>query len=422
MRQTLRLLLSCLAALLCLYTGASAYAEETQLLFPNGLAVAPSAASIDLSDLSHEDVDEALDLLGQMENLRHIDLGADRAVTRLEREGTPLPVPEQIWTDGYTVRVDVLARETEPERLSWADIRRIEEAAPEAEVDYRFHIANLPFSTLSERMDVNHILFGDEGALIREILPCMQRLKVLDMDFCGVSSEKMAAIREEYPDVDVIWRVWFGPERRMSVRTDAERVLASSIDGLTDENIGELRYCTKVKYLDIGHSVIRDLSFIREMRDLEVLIISLTRIRDLTPLTGLEKLEFFEFGQSFGSGGYDLAPLGTCVNLRHVNICCLGEVTGYEALVNLTKLERLWIGDTTYIPEEWIGKIRAAAPQAEINTTEPTGCAGTWRYTGVGYVPRYELLREQFDYDNFQTAVALCFNDPKYGKPNRDTD
>ena len=114
MRQTLRLLLSCLAALLCLYTGASAYAEETQLLFPNGLAVAPSAASIDLSDLSHEDVDEALDLLGQMENLRHIDLGADRAVTRLEREGTPLPVPEQIWTDGYTVRVDVLARRWSP--------------------------------------------------------------------------------------------------------------------------------------------------------------------------------------------------------------------------------------------------------------------------------------------------------------------
>ena len=81
--------------------------------------------------------------------------------------------------------------------------------------------------------------------------------------------------------------------------TDAERVLASSIDGLTDLNIGELRYCTKVKYLDIGHSVISDLSFIRPMRDLEVLILSLTRVRDLSPITGLDKLEFFEFGQSY---------------------------------------------------------------------------------------------------------------------------
>ena len=421
MRHILRLLLCCFSALLCLRAAGTADAEGTRLEFPNGTEVASSAEYIDLSTLSHGDVDAALPLLEQMDNLRHIDLGADRAMTAFEREGTPLPAPELVWTEGYTVRVEIPARETEDERLSWADVRRIVEAVPDAEVEYRFHISDQPFSTLSESMDLNHIVFDDEGALIRQILPCMQRLKVLDMDFCGVSSEKMAEIRETYPAVDVIWRIWFGPERRLSVRTDAERVLASSIDGLTDLNIGELRYCTKVKYLDIGHSVISDLSFIRPMRDLEVLILSLTRVRDLSPITGLDKLEFFEFGQSFGNGGYDLSPIGSCVNLRHVNICCLGEVTGYETLVNLTKLERLWIGCTTYLPDEWIEKIRLAAPQAEINTTETTGCAGTWRYTGVGYVPRYELLREQFDYDNFQTAVALCYNDPKYGKPNRDT-
>lgn len=45
------------------------------------------------------------------------------------------------------------------------------------------------------------------------------------MDSCGVSDEEMAAIRDDFPDVNVVWRIWFGTG--YSVRTDVEKILAS---------------------------------------------------------------------------------------------------------------------------------------------------------------------------------------------------
>ena len=46
------------------------------------------------------------------------------------------------------------------------------------------------------------------------------------MDNTGVSNEALAKIREQSPNIDVVWRVWFGTN--YSVRTDTERILASS--------------------------------------------------------------------------------------------------------------------------------------------------------------------------------------------------
>ena len=408
MKKTLRALWILAFVLLCLSARPFACAEG-------------AGETVDLSALTHEEVDAAVERLLQTENLARVNLGADRAVTALEQEGTPLPAPLRVEALWGAVQ-ELPAPETGEERLSWADIRKIVEAVPQAEVEYRFHISDLRFSTLSEKLDINHIRFDDEGALIREILPCMQKLQLLDMDYCGVSSEKMAEIRSAYPDVKVVWRVWFGPSYdRLSVRTDVECVLASSIYGLSDENSGDLRYCTRVKYLDVGHSNIEHIDFVRDMRELEVLVVSLSDYCDLSPVAGLEKLEYFEGCNSTYTGVIDLTPLSTCPNLRHINVCFLNAVEGYESLAALKGLERLWFGSATPVPQSAVEALRSALPNAVINNTEPTGCLGTWRYDENGAnLPRYALLREQFGYSNYDTAVARVYNDPKYFSPNRD--
>ena len=337
MKPIIRGFLACLAAL-CLIAAPSARAEQAALRFPNGTEASVQAKSLDLSTLTHEQVDGALALLGQMTDLRRIDLGADRALTRGENAAA-LPKPPQVWSADYYAHLEVPEPETEPERLSWEDIRRIVEAVPQTEVDYRFHIGSLRFSTLSETLDINHILLDDEGARIRAILPCMRNLRLLDMDYCGVDSEHMAAIRDAYPDVEVIWRVWFGPEGQMSVRTDVERILASSVYGLDDTNSGELRWCTRVKYLDVGHSHVAHLDFVRSMPELEVLVVSLSDYCDLSPLEGLEKLEYFEGCDSAFEGVIDLTPLSTCPDLRHINVCCLSAVSGAEILLKTSLME-----------------------------------------------------------------------------------
>lgn len=78
-------------------------------------------------------------------------------------------------------------------------------------------------------------------------------------------------------------------------------------------------------------------------------------------------------------------------------------------------MERLWIGAITEISDEDVEYLRAALPNTEINTTEQTGCNGSWREEpNGGLVERYVLLRKQFDYDHYGLAVSTYYNDPLY--------
>lgn len=348
------------------------------LQFPDGSVHRSDEMRLDLSALRPEDAEEAAALLRKMPALAYVDLG----------------------------------EESDGRGFAWAAYDTLRSACPQAQVAYRFTIFGQSVSTLDEALDLNHIAMDDEGEAVRQALRRMENCRAVDMDFCGVSDEAMAAIRDEHPEMEVVWRVWFG--QSCSVRTDVERIVASNPDLLRNNNVAALRYCTKVRLLDIGHNeTLSDFSFLAYMPDLEVAILGISKLNDLTPLAGCSKLEYLEINSAIH--GMDLTPLGGLQALRHLNICYLGDVQGWQALEKLTGLERLWIGRFTYLPEGGLEELQAALPNTEINTTEWTGCGGTWREEpGVGRVPRYELLRQQFDYDHFNEVCAYYWNDPKY--------
>ena len=294
------------------------------------------------------------------------------------------------------------------------DVRTLQDACPEADVEYQFTLFGKKFSTLDKEMNFHHVTMDDEGAAVREVLPCMTKCELLDMDFSGVSSEHMAEIRDAYPQMKVVWRIWFGND--CSVRTDVERILASNLNHvLTDDNTRDLKYCTKVRFLDIGHNtMLRDFSFLKYMPDLEVAVICITGLSDLTPLANHEKLEYLEINTC--AQGLDLSPLGTCPNLEHICACYLGHVRGWEELKKLTKLQRLWFGRNTQLPEGAVEELQEALPNTIINTTNAFGSSGDWRYEGKHMHPRYKLLREQFDYSNYTNVSSSWYNDPMYYK------
>ena len=353
------------------------------LLFPDGSEHREDEESVDLSSLDREGVRDAIALLETMPALRRVSLG----------------------------------EAGEEERLGFEDVHAMQEALPGVDFDYRFTLWGKDFSTLDEAMELDHIKMDDEGAAVRAALPCMTKCRLLNMDFCGVSSEAMAQIRDENPQMEVIWRIWFGND--CSIRTDAERILASNLNHhLTDANTVDLKYATKIKYLDIGHNTaLTDLSFLSYMPDLEVAVIAISPWRDLSPLAGCKKLEYLEVSEFFLNYGevMDLAPLGELTNLKHLNTCKMFHVKNWEALENLTGLERLWIGAYNDIPPEGIEELRAALPDTEINTTERTGSLGSWRENPDGTPhPRYTLLAEQFDYANYPYSCSTYTNDPNY--------
>lgn len=355
-------------------------ADLSYSFFYAGKEYTAAAESIDLSELKSAGLEDALTVIGCMPALKEIFIGDN---TRGQKD------------------------------LSWDDIGSISAAAPGAVIDYSFTAFGMSLSLADEELNFRNIQMTDEGAAVRKFLPYMRNCKTLDMDYTGVSTEAMAKIREDFPNIDVIWRIWFG--ERYGVRTDVERILASkpSIGGpLNDYEVDKLKYCTKVKYLDLGHNEgITDISFMANMPDLEVLIIAMSRITDLSPLQNCMKLEYMEIQTTLIS---DLSPLADKTELRHLNIGECYNLTDISPLYGLSELKRLWIGAVTPITADQVAHMQSCAPKCTINTTadgQEDGPTQGWKYyylqTNVGWdyyhwTERYSLLHLQFGYGENQ--------------------
>ena len=315
---------------------------------------------------------------------------------------------------------------SENDGLSWDDISRIHSAAPGAALDYAFTLYGTAQNLANETVNLSHVPVGDRGAAVTAVLPYMTRCTYLDMDTCGVGHEDMDAIRQAFPNVNVVWRVNF---KGYSVRTDCERILASkpSIAGeLHDEDVWVLKYCNGCRYLDLGHNEsLTNIEFVRGMPNLEVAIIAMNPIRDLSPLAECPHLEYLETQTTSIT---DLSPLANLKELRHLNICKLPGLYDISPLFNLPDLMRLWIGSITPIPAEQVEQMRQIAPACEIDTSVVDPTTGTWRIQGYIRVslplysdvdfeqevlsPRYYKLQEQFGYKDQDFSFAS--NDPLY--------
>ena len=378
------------------------------LRFPDGSAHQADETRLDLQGLTHKDVPETAELLKQMPELEYVDLGTDGAWTETERAEL----------NAETAAAERPAEATRD--LTWQDLLLLQKAAPRADLDYRFVFYGRYLSTLSEEMDLNHSVMSDEGAAVREILPLMKHCKRLDMDSCGVSSEAMAKIRDDYPEMEVIWRIWFA-YNQFTMRTDSERLwCANFYPYMWDEYTQELKYLTHLKYLDLGHNLqLHDWSFLRYMPDLEVLILTSSSWESLDMLENCTKLEFLEI-IPYAHLDLDLQPLEKMTNLEHLNITAMGKTENWEVLLNMKKLKRLWIGEETgyYLPEGAEKQIRETLPDTEIMFRGGGAATGSWRINPDGTVPeRYVLLREQFDYDHWPSVAPYPYNDPKYNPP-----
>lgn len=353
---------------------------------PDGTVLDNLADSADLSQMDGSAVAAALESLKFLPELRHIELG-------WERQG-----------------------------LSWDDVGLIQSTLPEAKINYVFNIYGMDVELENTQLNLSHIPVDDDCVSLLNAMDHMPNLVYLDMDSCGVSNEKMASIRDAYPDVKVVWRVWFGEWDVYSVRTDVERILAStpSVAGeIYPGNCESLQYCTDVKYLDLGHNTnMTDISFVAHMPKLEVAILAMGNWSDASPLANCKNLEYLEMQTTLC---LDLSPLAGLENLRHLNIAYIPDLSDISPLYSLTGLERLWLGCNNYVPQEQVAQMQAAAPNCEINVdvyTDPTG--GRWRYVDyndLAYIfilhPRFELLRQQFG--NYEaSAFSYSWNDPLY--------
>ena len=325
----------------------------------DGRLVDSKETELDLSRLSHENVPEVCERLALLPNVTRVILSED---------------------------------------ADWEDVGAFQALPSAPTVDRPFTLYGRHFNTTDEFMDLNRVKIGDKGAALREVLPYMTNCRQVDMEDCGIRNEEMAVLRDDFPSVKIVWRVHFNV---YSVRTDETRILASIKEiNLNADTVACLKYCTEVRYLDLGHNIINNISFVSYMPDLEVAILAINYWTDASPLASCSKLEYLEM---FNTNCRDLSPLAELKNLKHLNICWLMNLSDITPLYGLTQLERLWIGSSEYnsIPRAQLREIREKLPDTEINTSTENPTEEGWRFDeDKNPVPRYALLIEQMRYND----------------------
>ena len=320
-----------------------------------GKALTSDAVSADLSSLPEKDVQAAAQALALLPDLQRVSLSLD------------LPVEAYV---------------------------ELKKAAPGARFDYAFDLFGQTVTEDTESLYYENVEIGNLGVIqFLRVLPCLDKLTELTFEYCGISDWAMADLRDAFPDKKIVWRVVYGWGSSMS---DAETIWA--IGGFNDSQLYSLRYCTEVKYLDLGHNGIYSLDFVRYMPKLEVLIVENDYVSDLSALSECKTLEYLEVGETQVK---DVSPLAGCTGLEHLNIGGLPGVTDISPLYGLPKLKRLYGLCDVNVPAEQVEYIKSIMPDTEIDFDYyPQGAVNGshWRYDENGIVPRYQLLHDQMGY------------------------
>ena len=286
-----------------------------------------------------------------------------------------------------------------------SELDRIRQAFPDLYLRVRFDLFGQTVTSEDQRIEYYLVDIGNEGVdTVRAVLPYLRSCVYFLMDGCGIDYEILAQMRDDFPETEIVWRVWLIPEnynspkamRGASLLTDTHRVRTIHV---RDENAHLLNYCTKTKYLDIGHiPSLTTCEFLRYMPDLEVCILAITGIVDISPLENHEKLEYLEL---FTSDIYDLTPLASCPNIEHLNISNMQYLRDLSPLYGLKKMKRLRMVRNASLSYEEKNKLMEQLPDCEFLNRGEWPTTGTWRWvdaTRTERVERYALLCEQMEY------------------------
>ena len=442
-----KILTAVLLLLLCLAAAGCGQKSEPEAALPAGFVqIGGQALSPDTTDLTAVMSAGETQQLELLPNLHYADLSGSENVEEISAWAKAHPEVSVRYTvtlpDGTVLPSDTksvdFSRATGSEALAAApalsllpelktlklgdertamsldDIGKLRELLPDTVFQYSFDLYGKSCDLSGSTINLFHVPVDDDARRVDQAMALMPQLTYVDMDSCGVSNERMEQLHLKYPDVKIVWRIWFA--QGYSVRTDVVKILASkpSVAGMIDDQEAQkLYYCQDVRFLDIGHNaVLKDISFLRGMPKLEVAILAMNNVEDFSPLADCPKLEYLEL---FHTRLHDLRPLAGLKNLKYLNIAYDFAVRDISPLYELTQLERLWFGRHVPVSPEQIEEMQRCAPNCVINTTANDPTEEGWRdHTAPDGTPgRYSILREQFGYYT-DSAFSFSWNDPDY--------
>ena len=390
-----------------------------------GKDYAQDAASVACPALT----DEEIALMAYLPELRHVDATGCQDHTRigmLMQAHPELEVSYQVQLLGQTfTEADVSATFDDPdvdelmEGLAWLpametvhlvepdadadELVSLMEAYPEITFTWDKTVLGKTFNSAATEYDLSEmslldgrtpgwlyepILEDETAQLIRKVEEAMAYFpnaeKVILPAYC-MHNETMSDFREKMrPDYKVVWTVYV---TRKPVRTDQEIIHSSAYQVcFIDEQSQDLVYCEDAIVVDIGHSYVKDISWVKGMPKLKYLILAHNWVKDITPLSTCKNLVYLElFWNDYIP---DYSPLLECTALEDLNIS--GTYADMEPIYQMTWLKNLWANSRGITAAE-DAALKEALPNTTVMTTGGGYTVGGWRQT-QGYYDMRDIM------------------------------
>lgn len=278
----------------------------------------------------------------------------------------------------------------------------------------------LSFDSASESVDLGGRAVGDkEWNAFIAFLKKFPDLKRVDMFATPIRTANVDRLVKAFPGVEFGWtlQLMYYKDRHI-VRSDA--TYFSTKHGVcpnhNNKDFTLLKYCTNLLALDLGHNNITDLSFLRSMPRLRVLILAENqKLKDITPIGELRDLEYLEL---FWTAVQDLTPLKSLPNLMDLNLSKT-TLLDISPLLEMKQLRRLWLANvnilvsqksrkTRKLTEDEMQALRDALPDTEIVFTGDSDGSG-WRYYDdkikdkdpANLVPHFAVISQMMKEDTY---------------------
>ena len=251
-------------------------------------------------------------------------------------------------------------------RLKPTDLLQVKQSLPEGAV---FHFTTFWGTTFSDdvvELDLRPRKGGILASDLEAIIQICPNVRVIDFsNHSSPTNKDMIPLIERYPDIQFEWRVDLGKGHHVSTHATAYSTFNHINSGkeLTAKNLEALKYCPRLRALDLGHNKIENLEFLKYVPDLELLIIGQNNVTDLTPIGQLKHLKYAEL---FLNPFSDISPLANCTELLDLNITAT-KVVDLSPLDNVTSLERLWGNMLKKLPQGEIDRFIALHPNCEVD-------------------------------------------------------
>ena len=318
---------------------------------------------------------------------------SSKIAPELTPEPTPEPTPPPTsWTVTAESAADILAlakipslRTVDATRSREYDaILQLRELRPDIDLTWNYELQGTVYPCNTTELTVTD-LTGLEDAI--RYLPEVNYIDLIESNATVEDLDRYDAIRPgifyywSFVHKDIHWETVIRTD--IQVYSTLQITAASEGFGLSDEDMYPmLKYCKKLKALDLGHNDLTDASIrlIGELTDLEVLILGDNpHLTDLTPLGNLTKLTFLEI--FLNHDVQDFSFLNQLTNLDMLEACYCDHLTSLDFLANMPNFKVGMFKYSGVSSEEFI-KWQARLPEGAwmvFYDGDPFSCSSGWR-------------------------------------------